>query len=155
MFSVCDVVLVIKIDVMPYFDFDLEKYSEYVKVRSPDKVGENMHELGTINYVINTVEDICVKNKLTQVVSVTLEVGEVSGIVPRFLTEYWKWAKAKTTYLTQSELIIEQIDAITYCEDCKQTYPTVKHGRTCPYCSSGQTFLVTGNEYNIKEIAVV
>ncbi len=114
-----------------------------------------MHELGTINYVIDTVEDICVKNKLTQVESVTLEVGEVSGIIPRFLTDYWEWAKAKTTFLKESELIIEQIDAVTYCENCKQTYPTVKYGKTCPYCSSGQTFLVTGNEYNIKEITAV
>lgn len=35
MFSVCDVVLVNKIDVMPYFDFDLEKCKEYVHMRNP------------------------------------------------------------------------------------------------------------------------
>ena len=35
MFSVCDLVLVNKIDVMPYFDFDLEKCREYVHMRNP------------------------------------------------------------------------------------------------------------------------
>ena len=35
MFSVCDLVLVNKIDVMPYFDFDLEKCKEYVHMRNP------------------------------------------------------------------------------------------------------------------------
>lgn len=35
MFSVCDLVLVNKIDVLPYFDFDLEKCSEYVHMRNP------------------------------------------------------------------------------------------------------------------------
>ena len=35
MFSVCDLVLVNKIDVMPYFDFDLEKCKEYVRMRNP------------------------------------------------------------------------------------------------------------------------
>lgn len=35
MFSVCDVVLVNKIDVLPYFDFDLEKCREYVHMRNP------------------------------------------------------------------------------------------------------------------------
>jgi hydrogenase nickel incorporation protein HypB len=35
MFSVCDLVLVNKIDVMPYFDFDLEKCREYVRMRNP------------------------------------------------------------------------------------------------------------------------
>ena len=35
MFSICDLVLVNKIDVMPYFDFDLAKCEEYVHMRNP------------------------------------------------------------------------------------------------------------------------
>lgn len=38
MFSVCDVVIVNKTDVMPYFDFDLEKCREYVRMRNPKAV---------------------------------------------------------------------------------------------------------------------
>lgn len=34
MFQVCDVVLINKIDVAPYFDFDLEKCKEYIKMRN-------------------------------------------------------------------------------------------------------------------------
>lgn len=52
MFSVCDVVLVNKIDVLPYFDFDMEKCKEYVHRRNPDakvipicaKTGEGIAE---------------------------------------------------------------------------------------------------------------
>ncbi|MDE6882809.1 MAG: hydrogenase nickel incorporation protein HypB [Lachnospiraceae bacterium] len=52
MFSVCDVVLVNKIDVLPYFDFDLEKCREYVHRRNPQakiipicaRTGEGMQE---------------------------------------------------------------------------------------------------------------
>ena len=36
MFSVCDLVLINKIDVMPYFDFNLEKCKEYIKMRNPN-----------------------------------------------------------------------------------------------------------------------
>ncbi len=35
MFSVCDVVVINKIDVLPYFDFDMEKCKEYVRMRNP------------------------------------------------------------------------------------------------------------------------
>ena len=35
MFQVCDVVLVNKMDVLPYFNFDLDKCTEYVKMRNP------------------------------------------------------------------------------------------------------------------------
>lgn len=35
MFTVCDTVVINKIDVMPYFDFDLEKCKEYIHMRNP------------------------------------------------------------------------------------------------------------------------
>ena len=38
MFSVCDVVLVNKMDVMPYFDFDLDQCRAYVQMRNPNAV---------------------------------------------------------------------------------------------------------------------
>ena len=111
-----------------------------------------MHELGTIHYVIDTVEKLAVENELTKIGSVTLEVGEVSGIIPRFLLDYWEYAKKKTTYLQEAELKIETIEAVTYCQACGKTYPTVRYAKICPYCQSDNTFLVTGNEYVIKEI---
>ena len=47
---------------------------------------------------------------------------------------------------------METILGITYCEDCQRTYETVKYGKICPYCQSQNTYLVQGNECNIKEI---
>lgn len=52
MFSICDIVLVNKIDVLPYFDFDLDRCREYVHMRNPNarvipicaKTGEGMQE---------------------------------------------------------------------------------------------------------------
>lgn len=35
MFSVCDVVLINKTDVLPYFDFDMDKCKEYIHMRNP------------------------------------------------------------------------------------------------------------------------
>ena len=35
MFSVCDVVVINKMDVLPYFDFDMEKCREYIHMRNP------------------------------------------------------------------------------------------------------------------------
>ena len=52
MFSICDVVLVNKIDVLPYFDFDMDKCTEYIHMRNPRakiipicaRTGEGMEE---------------------------------------------------------------------------------------------------------------
>lgn len=35
MFSICDVVLINKTDVLPYFDFDMDKCREYIAMRNP------------------------------------------------------------------------------------------------------------------------
>lgn len=51
-FQVCDVLLVNKMDVLPYFDFDLEKLKEYALMRNPNlkiipisaRTGEGMNE---------------------------------------------------------------------------------------------------------------
>ena len=52
MFSICDVLLINKIDVLPYFDFDMAKCEEYVRRLRPDmkiipicaKTGEGVEE---------------------------------------------------------------------------------------------------------------
>ena len=36
MFSICDLVLINKMDVAPYFDFDLNKCTQYIKMRNPN-----------------------------------------------------------------------------------------------------------------------
>ena len=113
-----------------------------------------MHELGTVLYVIEQVEKVAEENNITQVAAVTLQVGEVSGIIPAYITDAWKWAIKESEYLKQADLKIENLEAVTFCEDCRKTYPTVKYAKICPYCGSEHTYLVTGNEYIIKEIEV-
>lgn len=52
MFSICDVVLINKIDVLPYFDFDMEACRKYIHMRNPKaqiipisaKTGEGIQE---------------------------------------------------------------------------------------------------------------
>lgn len=111
-----------------------------------------MHELGTVYYIIKSVERICKDNHLTSVASVTLEIGEVSGIVTNYIIDCWNWAVKKTTYLKNAKLKIIPIEAVTLCKDCRNTYPTVQYAKICPYCKSENTCLLRGNEYNIKEI---
>ena len=113
-----------------------------------------MHELGLVNYVVKQVTEIAEENEVQKVLSVTLEFGEVSGIITSYLYGYWDWYTKKFPLFDGAKLLCEEIPAITWCDDCKKTYPTVKHGKTCPYCGSGHTWLQQGNEMNIKQIEV-
>lgn len=111
-----------------------------------------MHELGIIVHVIRTVEEVGEENHLTEVQSVTCEIGEVSGVVPEYLTDCWQYARRKSELLKDSELKIEVLPGVTVCEDCGKTYSTVTYAKQCPYCGSYATHLVQGNGFSIKEI---
>ena len=111
-----------------------------------------MHELGIVFHIIKSVEQVAADNELEKVNAVVLELGEVSGVIPDYLTDCWKWAAAKSELMRGSELKIETLPAVTHCDGCGRDDPTVAHGKTCPHCQSGSTWLLTGNEVNIKEI---
>lgn len=111
-----------------------------------------MHELGIVFHIIKQVEEVCAGKGLKAVASVTLEVGEVSTIVDSYLGDCWKWAVEKSEVMKGCALRIEKLPAVTMCDSCGRTYGTVEHGRTCPFCASGDTHLVSGSEVMIKEI---
>ena len=111
-----------------------------------------MHELGIVFSIIRDVEDVARENEIDRVQSVRLRVGEVSTVIPYYLEDCWNWAVDRTEILKGAALHIDMAPAVTFCGGCQKTYPTVQYGKICPYCGSENTFLVTGNEYNIKEI---
>ena len=117
------------------------------------QTGKNMHELGVVFRIIDDLTELGKENELEKIHSVTLQLGEVSGVVPSLLTDAWKWAANRTELMKDSELIIETLPAVTYCEDCKSEYETVAYGKICPNCGSEHTYLLKGNEFMIKEIA--
>ena len=113
-----------------------------------------MHELGIVFHVIKSVEEVGRQHCLPRVSAATLESGAGSGVVPSYLTDCWDWAVKKSDLLRGAELRTDILPAVTHCDGCGQDYPTVAHGKTCPHCGSGETWLLTGSELNIKEIEV-
>ena len=111
-----------------------------------------MHELSIVTHVAKTLDEVAEENNLKKIGSVTLEIGEVSGIMTDYFEDCWNYFKVKHPILKDSILKLEMIPAITFCEDCKQEYNTMEYGKICPYCQSEHTYLVQGNECNIKEI---
>ena len=111
-----------------------------------------MHEMGIVIHLAKTLDDLAKENSITKIGSVTLSVGEVSGIVTDLFTDAWRYFTKDHPILQGSELELEVIPGITYCDNCHKTYKTVAYGRTCPYCGSGETWLVQGNECIIKQI---
>ena len=113
-----------------------------------------MHELGLVNYAVKEVDKFAKERGITNIKTVTLEFGEVSGIISSYLYDYWDGYTKKYHLLEGAKLKCEEIPAVTWCDDCKITYNTVTYGKTCPHCGSGNTWLLRGNEMRIKSVEV-
>ena len=51
-----------------------------------------MHELGIVFYIIRDVKQAAQANDVEHVSTVVMNIGEVSTIVPEYLTDCWRWA---------------------------------------------------------------
>ena len=65
-----------------------------MKIRFGKRTAETMHELGIVFHIIDSIEEVGRQNKLRRVSTVTLELGEVSGVVHTYLEDCWHWAAA-------------------------------------------------------------
>ena len=113
-----------------------------------------MHELGIVFYIIRDVKQVAEEHHVEHVSAVVMNIGEVSTIVPEYLTDCWRWAADKEELLKGCELKINLIPAVTRCDGCGREYETVRYGKTCPHCQSENTWLLRGNEVEIREIEV-
>ena len=113
-----------------------------------------MHELGVTFHIMDSLEKVAAENDVDEITKVTLELGEVSTVIDSYLINCWKWAAKKRPLFSNAELVIEKLPAITYCQTCEKSYPTIQFGKICPHCKSQDTYLIQGNEFNIKEIEV-
>lgn len=111
-----------------------------------------MHELGVVFHILDDLTKVVAENNVKKVNKVTLQLGEVSTIIPSYLTSCFRWAADKEELFKGAELAIEKIDAITHCDDCGADYPTVEYAKKCPNCGSENTWLLQGTEFMIKEI---
>lgn len=110
-----------------------------------------MHELGIMMHIVSQMEDYMKENKLTKMGSLTIEVGEISGIVPSYLLDIYPMS-IEGSLLEGAELIIEEVKAKGLCKKCHYVFDLVKHEGHCPKCTEKNYKILSGAEFNIKQI---
>ena len=110
-----------------------------------------MHELGIMFHVVKKVEDIARQNKLTQIEALVLQIGELASVVPQYIRACYP-AAVDGTLLEHTQLEIEMLPANGLCSSCKKVYNVLEQHKTCPSCGSQDYELLSGREFNIKEV---
>jgi len=116
-----------------------------------------MHELAVTEGMLKVVLRHAEMNKAKQVVGITLQIGEMSDIVDEWLQRYFDYL-SRGTIAEGAEIIIERSPAIFRCGDCGEEYIVdIKAGGkfSCPECGTNNVDLVSGREFQVKELKVV
>lgn len=113
-----------------------------------------MHELGIVVQIHKTLEDIAKENNIKEISEIVIENGEVSSVEERYLKDIFNFYKKNHDLIKNAIIKVETLEAITKCSNCLKEYRTIEYGIECPYCKSRETYLLVGNECNIKEIGV-
>ena len=114
-----------------------------------------MHELGIVFKVIDSIEKMAKEQHIRKVIGLTMEIGEVSTVIPDYFRDCFKWAISKHELLKDCNLEIVVLEGRSYCRDCKKTYSTVRYGKECPFCHHDNTYLLSGDELTIRDIKIV
>ncbi|MCM1988910.1 hydrogenase maturation nickel metallochaperone HypA [Oceanirhabdus seepicola] len=110
-----------------------------------------MHELGVLIEVVKTVENIAVKNDLTKIDTLVLQIGELSSMIPRYIESCYP-AAVDGTILEETKLEIEILPGNGICKECNKVFNLIENNNKCPDCESEEWEILGGKEFMIKEI---
>lgn len=109
-----------------------------------------MHEMS----ITQSVVDICTQHAGgKRVLEVTLEVGQLSGVVPEAV-EFCFEACTKETSLEGARLKIELIAARGRCRDCGAEFSLGAYHEPCVACGGFGVDILAGEELRVKELEI-
>jgi hydrogenase nickel incorporation protein HypA/HybF len=109
-----------------------------------------LHEMS----ITQSIVEICESNATgRQVLSVVLEIGELSNIVPDSV-EFCFEACTRETLLEGARLVIDRIAGRGRCRECNAEFALHSYYDPCPACSGYQVEILAGEELRVKELEV-
>ncbi|WP_040211290.1 hydrogenase maturation nickel metallochaperone HypA [Clostridium polynesiense] len=112
-----------------------------------------MHELSVTENIIKICTEEAVKHKVTAVKCINLQIGELSGLIPKCIQYYFDIA-SKGTPIEGALLNVEKIPVEINCVCCGYEGRLIKDKYNCPQCGSYDVKIIRGREFLIKSMEV-
>jgi hydrogenase nickel incorporation protein HypA/HybF len=109
-----------------------------------------MHELSITQSMVELCEQYADGQ---QVISVTVEIGDLSGVVPQAV-EFCFEACCRGTLLEGARLIITTIPGTARCRDCGFEQQVGSLYKACSACGGFDLELLSGRELRVRELEV-
>lgn len=111
-----------------------------------------MHELSIAMSIVDLAVQEAKSNGNSQLSALEIEVGELSGVDINGL-DFSLGIILKSSRMNVDHKILT-VSPLSRCNACKKDFQTVRKYVKCPFCGSGDTRLMQGNELRLKSIIV-
>ena len=112
-----------------------------------------MHEMSIVTGILNACLPEAEKHGAGKILSVKLKIGEMSGLVPQIMEEYFRVA-ASGTAAADASLVIERVPVRIHCTSCGYEGGVTPRKYRCPQCESADFRIVSGREYLVDSMEV-
>ena len=110
-----------------------------------------MHELSVCQAMMSQVEAIVKREGARSVISITLRIGPLSGVVPELLQQAFTIARAGTP-ASDAELLTELQPIRIRCLDCDTESEAQPSRLLCSSCDSFRTQVISGDELLLASV---
>lgn len=112
-----------------------------------------MHELAITQSILNIANSEAKRNNAKKVLSITIKLGEYSGVVPALVQEYFNIISSDTA-AHNAKLILKKVPLSVQCKDCEAVSYISKMHIECPICKSINLKMLTGREFYVSSLEV-
>lgn len=112
-----------------------------------------MHEISLAQGIIKTAEETLLKEGAHEIVTITIHMGPMSGVVRESL-EFCFPLITRDTPFQKTKLIIEMMPLKIECKTCQKISEIQKIHLKCPHCEGQDVHLISGKEFYIANMEI-
>jgi hydrogenase nickel incorporation protein HypA/HybF len=112
-----------------------------------------MHERSLVKSLLRQIEEIAQRHRASQVTSVSVEIGPLSGVEAECVRLAYEELR-EGTCCEQALLVIEPSGLVIRCRECKLESQLESFLFRCECCGSGKVQLISGGTFRLLSITV-
>ncbi len=112
-----------------------------------------MHEMSIAENILEIVKETLRNQNSSKLLSVTVQVGELTAVIPESLSFCFETVVENTPY-KGAKLKIVEVPLTGKCKNCGKEFHISNYCFICPNCESTKVEIIGGQELNVSELEV-
>jgi len=111
-----------------------------------------MHEYSIVQALIEQCEAEAITHQATEIRTVVIKVGQLSGVEPHLLEVAFETFKEMSPVCSKATLDMRLQPVEIQCHACHQTSLLTEHCYLCPHCENSDISIIDGEDLILMQL---